>query len=145
MHFDGRLIETHTISGVTGGGQVEECPPETSDREIFADLQGKKEGRKNGKGGNGEEKKENCEREGGKLKMGGGKCSEMRRGGEDLLPFFFFVVALHFQNEENLFWGYQNRNFLPGKSISRQEKNQEKWLCPLRKNFPVMPLHIIIA
>ena len=29
---------------------------------------------------------------------------------------------------------YQNGNFLPGKSISRQEKNQEKLLCPLIKS-----------
>ena len=43
-------------------------PPETSDREISADLPGKKEARKNVKGGNGEEMKENCKRKGGKLK-----------------------------------------------------------------------------
>ena len=49
-------------SGVTGGGrgrgQSTAPSPETSDREISADLPGKKEARKNGKGGNGEEKKE---------------------------------------------------------------------------------------
>ena len=44
--------------------------------------------------------------------------------------FFFFW---------NLFWVYQNRNFLPGKSISRWEKNQEKLLCPLWKKFLLRP------
>ena len=37
--------------------------------------------------------------------------------------FFFFS----FENDKNLFWVYQNGNFLPGKNISRQEKkNLEK-------------------
>ena len=35
------------------------------------------------------------------------------------------------ENDWDLFWVYQNWNFLPGKSISRREKNQETWLCPL--------------
>ena len=47
--------------------------------------------------------------------------------------FFFFFLLFTFENDENLFWVYQIGNFLPGKSISRREKNQEKWLCPLRK------------
>ena len=50
--------------------------------------------------------------------------------------FLFCFVFFTFQNQcWNLFWVYQNRNFLPGKSISRWEKNQEKWLCPLWKIF----------
>ena len=53
--------------------------------------------------------------------------------------FFFFFLLFTFQNDENLFWGYQNGNFLPGKSISHREKNQEKWLCPLRKIFLLRP------
>ena len=42
------------ISGVTGGGggQGEECPPETSDWEILADVSGKKRQGKKEKGGN---------------------------------------------------------------------------------------------
>ena len=41
--------------------------------------------------------------------------------------FFFFFLLFTFENDENLFWVYQNGNFLPGKSISRREKkNQEK-------------------
>ena len=53
------------------------CPPETSEREIFADLPVKKEARKKGKREeNGEEKKENCRKEGGKLKNAGGKVTK---------------------------------------------------------------------
>ena len=39
-------------SGITGkgGGQEAVCPPETSDREIFADVSGKKRQAKKGKG-----------------------------------------------------------------------------------------------
>ena len=37
-------------SGVTGGGQGGRVPPETSDREIFADVSGKKRQGKKGKG-----------------------------------------------------------------------------------------------
>ena len=40
---------------------------------------------------------------------------------EDLF-FFFFFLLFTFENDEN----YQNGNFLPGKNISRREKNQEK-------------------
>ena len=42
-----------------------EDPPETSDQEISADLPGKK--REGKRGENLEEKKENCNREGGKV------------------------------------------------------------------------------
>ena len=52
-----------------------------------------------------------------------------------LFCFVCLFVFFTFQNHSNLFWVYQNGNFLPGKSISCQEKNQEKWLCPIRKIF----------
>ena len=53
-----------TNSGVTGGGAGgAECPPETSDREIFADVSGKKRQGKKGK----------LRRKGGKLEMEAGK------------------------------------------------------------------------
>ena len=47
--------------------------------------------------------------------------------------FFFFFLLFTFQTVENLFWGYQNGNFLLGKSISRQEKNQENDFAPSEK------------
>ena len=71
------------------GGQSD---PDTSDWEISADLLGKE---KQGKMvENGEEKKENWKREGGKLKM---EEREIRKWGEDFffLSFlFFFFVSL---------------------------------------------------
>ena len=93
----------------------------------------------------GEEKKENCKKEGGKLKMEGRK---VRKWGFLLLLllffsffffFFFFWLLFTFQNDQNLFWVYQNGNFLPEKAFHAREKNQEKWLCPLRKNFLLRP------
>ena len=53
------------------------------------------------------------------------KQENVRKRGEDLFFFFFFFFFLlfTFENDENLFWVYQNGNFLPGKSISRREKN----------------------
>ena len=56
-----------------------------------------------------------------------------------ILFFFFYLFIFFFscfsllKKDGNLFWVYENGNFLPGKSISRREQNQEKWLCPLRK------------
>ena len=52
---------------------------------------------------------------------------------------FCFCLLFTFENDGNLFCVYQNGNFLPGKSISRREKNQEKTLPP-QKNMPVTPL-----
>ena len=99
-----------------------ECPPETSDQEIFADVLGKKGSRRKGK------KVEN-------LKW---KQENVIKRGEDL---FFLFLLFSFENDWNLFWVYQNGNFLSGKSISRREKNQEKLLCPLRKICLLRPCH----
>ena len=72
---------------------------------------------------------------GGKLKMEGGKSSKMRR--RPFFLFFFvvggFFVFITFQNDENLFWVYQNRNFLLGKSISRREKIRKNDFAPSEK------------
>ena len=81
-------------SGITAVGQGAECPPNTSHQEISGDLlvRGKEWQKK--KGGNGEEKNENLEREGGKLN-GRRKIYKMRRG--PLLFFFlFFFFSFHF-------------------------------------------------
>ena len=106
-------------SGVTRGKQSGP-PPQDFWLGNFCWPTGKREERENGA-----EKKENWKRKGGKLINGRRKSYKMSRG----LFFFFFT----FQNHWNLFWVYQNGNFLPGKSVSRQEKNQEKWLCPSEK------------
>ena len=54
--------------------------------------------------------------------------------------FFFFFLLLTFQNHYNLFWVYQNGNFLPGKSISGRKKKSRKMTLPPQKNFSVTPL-----
>ena len=87
MHFLFLSIEKTAIcSGVTAGGRGAGCPPDTSHREISADLPhtlltgkflltyGEKRGKE--KRENGKEKKENQKREGGKLKMEGGKITK---------------------------------------------------------------------
>ena len=53
-HFLGAVFPAPALSGVTGGGRGEgqgvECPTETSDQEIFADILGKMRQGKKGKG-----------------------------------------------------------------------------------------------
>ena len=92
-----KLCSDHcSSSGITGRGA--ECPPETSDREIFADVSGKKrQGKKGKRGKNWEEKKENCKKERGKLEM---EVENIIKRGED--PFFFFLLFT-FENDGNLF------------------------------------------
>ena len=102
-----------------GGGTG--FPSETSDREISADLSGKdfKWGKK----------KENWKSEGEKFKMEGG-LEKIQN--EERIFFFFFT----FQNDWNLFWVYQNGNFLLWKSISRRRGKMRKMTCPFGKiNF----------
>ena len=64
------------------------------------------------------------------------KEGKVIKRGEDL----FFFMLFTFENNRNLFWVYQNGNFLPGKSISRREKKSEKMTLSPQKNMPVMPL-----
>ena len=52
-------------------------------------------------------------------------------------PFFSLFTS---ENDGNLFWVYQNGNFLPGKSISRRDKKSGKMTLPPQKNMPVTPL-----
>ena len=106
-------------------------PPETFDQEIFADLPGKKRQGKCKRGENEEEKKENCKREGGKLKKEGKSCKMSR--GPFFFFFFFFFLLFTFQNDKNLFWVYQNGNFLSGKSISCREKIKKNDFAPSGK------------
>ena len=58
----------HEASGVAGGGQGAECPPETFHREIVGDKSGKmRQGKKTKKVENVGENKEKCNSEGGKM------------------------------------------------------------------------------
>ena len=113
--------------GITAGGGGQHTAPDTSYRKISADLPGKEGARKNG------EKKENQKVKGRwKIENGRRKSYKMRRR--------LFVFLFTFQNHWNMFWVYQNGNFLPGKGISHRAKNQERYLCPLWKNIPLTPL-----
>ena len=119
-----------------GGGGAAECPP-TLLMGNFCWPARKREARKKGKM---EKKRRKIKKkEGGKLKMEE-ENYKMSKGPFFFFFFFFFCFSL-FKTTEiwNLFWVYQNGNFLPGKSISRREKNLEKWLCPLWKIFPICP------
>ena len=110
-------------------------PQKTSDWEIFADVSEKKRQGKRGKWVKIEKKR----RKGGKLEIEVGKVIKIEWG--LFFFFFFFFLLVTFENDGNLFWIYQNGNFLPGKCKSRREKNQEKWLCPLRKICLLRPCY----
>ena len=57
---------------------------------------------------------------------------------ERTLLFVCLFFLLTFQNDYDLFWVYQNGNFLLG-------KNQAKMTLPPQKNCPVTPLMINIT
>ena len=113
-----------------GVGRV---PPETSDREIFADLPGKKRQGKIRKGGGGEWR--------GRWKIENGRRGsyQMRRG----LFFFFFFFSL-FKTTKICFGCTKMKIFYRKKSISRREKNQEKMTLPLRKNSCYAPVCVSV-
>ena len=94
-------------------------------REISADLYGKKRQGKYGKGGKMEKKKRKIVK--GKVENWKWKEEKRPNWGEDL---FFFKMT-----NKNLFWAYQNINFPPGKRNTRWGKIRKKWFCPLRKKF----------
>ena len=54
---------------------------------------------------------------------------------------FFFFLLFFFESDGNLFWVYHNGNFLPGKSISRREKNQENDFAPSEKYACYAPVY----
>ena len=53
--------------------------------------------------------------------------------------FFFFFLLFTFQNHWHLFWGYQNGNFLPGKSISHRKKFKKNDFAPSEKYSSYAP------
>ena len=126
--------------GGGGGGKGAECPPETTDLEISADLPGKKRQGKKGKGVKIEKKRRKIVKEKvenlKKLKTEGEKLQNRER---TFLFFFFFCFSL-FKTTKICFGVHQYGNFLPEKNISCQEKKSGKMTLPPQKNFPVMPL-----
>ena len=64
--------------------------------------------------------------------------------GEDLFffVFCFLFFACHFSKWRKFVLGSTKmENFLSGTKILPREKNQEKWLCPLRNFFLLRPCH----
>ena len=114
-----------TISGVTGRGRLPPPPPAWPAN--FCWSIGKKEARKKWERG----KKEKNRRKIVKGKVRNWKWKEGKIQNEERTFFFFLLFT--FQNDENLFWVYQNGNFLPGKRISCREKNQENDFSPSEK------------
>ena len=109
-----------------------ECPQRLQTGKFLLTYR-EKEARKKGKRSeNWEETKENCKMEGGKLEMEVGK--EVRTFLDPFLFLFpfFFCLSL-FKTTEICFGSTKMGIFYREKSISRRGKNQEKWLCLLRK------------
>ena len=116
------------------GGRGQSAPPETSDREIFADVSGKKrQGKKGKRGENWEEKA----MKGGKLEMEAGKRQKKRWG-----PFFF---AFHFWKRRKFVLGLPKWEFSTGKKHFTPGKKSGKMTLPPQKNMPVTPLFGICA
>ena len=115
-------LDTLDSSDVTGGG-VAECPPDIFHWEILGDLLGKERLRKLK---NGEEKKENCKREGGKLKIMEGKKYDFKWAGDLLKPLKFV-------------WGLTKMKLLLEKAFEAGKKSEKVTLPPL-ENIPLSPL-----
>ena len=114
-----------------------QCPPETSDCEISADLP-EKERRGKEKRENGAEKKENLKMAGGKIENGRRKSYKMMRG----LFFFFFFFFFHFSKPLEFVLGLPRMGiFYREKSISGREKKSGEMTLPPLKNVPLTPLH----
>ena len=115
------------VSGITGGGG--RVPPRDFWPGISCWPIGKKETRKKGeKGWKLWRKKENCKTQGGKLKMEGEKLENKER------TFFFFFFCLSLSKTTKICFGSTKMEiFYREKAIHSEKKNQEKWLCPLRK------------
>ena len=135
-------------SGVTGGGgQGGRVPPETSDREISADLSGKKRQGRNVKGMKVEKKRRKIVN--GRWKIENGRMEKFQN--EERTFFSFFVClfvcllvclffAFHFSKTTKICFGctkveifYPEKGFHPGKKIRKND------FAPSEK-IPVTPL-----
>ena len=116
-----------------------ECPPKTSDREIFADVLGKKRQGKKEKGVKIEKKRRKIVKgkvENWKLDMEVGKV--IKRG-EDPFFFFFFFFAFHFWKRRNFVLGPPKWEFSTRKKHFMPGKKSGKITLPPQKNMPVTP------
>ena len=71
-----QLLKVGSCSGVTGGGRGQSAPLRLLTVKFLLTYQEKKARKKREKGENEEEKKENCIKEGGKLKIEGEKVTK---------------------------------------------------------------------
>ena len=117
-------------TGETGRGRV---PPRCLTGK-FCWLTGKREARKRKKGKI-QQKRRKIE----KVMVENWKWNEEKLQNEERTPFFLNIYFNFFFKPLKFVLGLPNENFLPGKSISRQEKNHDKWLCPLCKIFLLHP------
>ena len=126
--------------GGGAGGRVPP-PPETSDREIFADVSGKKRQGKKGKGVKIEKKRWK------KVENWKWKQENVRKRGEDFFFFFFFLFlfAFHFWKRRKFVLGLPKWEFSTGKKHFTPGKKSGKMTLPPQKNMPVTPLRRIRA
>ena len=125
------ILQEATLSGVTGGGA--ECPPETSDREISADLPGKREVRKKWKM---ELKRRNIKKK--KRKVENWKWKEKKLQNEERTSFFFF--AFHFSKSLKFVLSLSKWEFSTEKKHFTPGKKSGKMTLPPLKNILLMPL-----
>ena len=64
----------------------------------------------------------------------------IKRGEVLFFFFFFFFWLFTFENGGNLYWVYQNGNFVTGKKHFTQGKKSGKMTLPPQKNMPLMHL-----
>ena len=112
-------------AGQWSNSQEVECPRHFSPGEFLLTYRRKR----------GKEKKRKMEKKEGKSKKGRWKIENGRRKSYKMRRGFFFSFLFTFnlftfQNHWNLFWVYQNGNFVPGKRILRQEKYSGKMTLP---------------
>ena len=107
--------------GVGGGGRVPPSPPRLLTGKFLMTYREKRSKEK--KSENWEERKENCEREGGKIQNGRWKSYKC----------CFFSPLLFFKTTKICFGSTKmEKHFTMG-------NNQEKWLCPLIKSSSYAP------
>ena len=113
-----------------------ECPPETSDRDIFADVSGKKRQGKKGKGVKIEKRR---------WKIGNGSRKMLEKEVRTLFFFFFFFLAFHFWKRRKFVLGLPKWEFSTGKKHFMPGKKSGKMTLPPQKNMPGTPLPILLA
>ena len=115
-----------------GGGRGPECPPETSDREIFADVSGKKSQGEKGKGVKIEKKRQKIVK--GKLEILEMEVGKVIKRGEDLFFFFFFsllkMTEICFNGSTKMGNFYREKAFHVGKNFRKNDfAPSEKYAC----------------